>query len=356
MPENNKTTIDISASAILKVVGVFLALWFIYLIRDILIIIFVAILMSSALDPAVKFLQKNKIPRVLGIVLIYICIFFILFIALFLLIPPLTEQIGQLSQNFPYYWDKLSASFLSIRQYSEEHGFLNNIKDTLNSLQTTFSSSAGNIFNLIGTIFGGIISFVLIFVLTFYFLVQEDAVRRTLCYLTPVKYQAYIDNLAQRMQARVGHWLRGELILAIIIGSMSFIGLWLLGIKFFLVLALIAGISELIPYIGPVIGAIPAVFIAFTQSPWKALSVVLLYWAIQQAENHLIFPKVMQKAVGLNPIVVIIVILIGAKLAGFLGVLLAVPTAAALSVLIRDFFESSEGEIKNNCMLNNLKK
>jgi predicted PurR-regulated permease PerM len=344
MPEKNKITIDISTAAILKVVGVFLVLWFIYIIRDILIIIFVAILLSSALEPGVKFLQKKKIPRILSIVLIYVCLFLVVSSALILLIPPLTEQIGQLAQSFPFYWEKLSAGFYSIREYSQEHGFLDNIQQALDSLQTSFSQAAGNIFSLIGTVFGNIISFILILVLTFYFLVQENAIKKSFRFVTPAKYQPYLSDLITRMQQRVGLWLRGELILGLIIGSLSFIGLWLLGIKYFLVLAIIAGIFELIPYIGPVLGAIPAVFIAFAQSPWKALFVLILYWLIQQVENHLIVPKVMQKAVGLNPIVVIIVILVGAKLAGFIGVLLAVPTAAALSVVVKDFFESSEPE------------
>ena len=127
-------------------------------------------------------------------------------------------------------------------------------------------------------------------------------------------------------------WLRGQLILVLIIGALSFIGLTILQVKYALVLAMIAGISELIPYVGPIIGAIPAVFLASSQSLFKAGLVIILYVVIQQLENQIIVPKVMQRSVGLSPLVIIIVMLIGARLAGVVGLLLAVPTATIATI------------------------
>lgn len=343
MSESNEQIVifKVATTTLLKIVGIIIALWFIYLIRDILIIIFIAGLLASAFDPFVTFLQKRRIPRPLGIIILYLGVFSILTLLIALLIPPLSEQIGQIASNFPSYWEKISDYFIGLKAYSESQGILDNIKNALNSMENTFSKSAGGIFIFVGNIFGNIISFILVLVLTFYFLVQEDAIKRGFRAMVPEKYHPYLVDLIGRMQQRLVQWLRGELLLGLIIGFMVLVGLKLLGIRYFLVLALIAGFFELIPYIGPVLGAIPGVFLAFMQSPLKGLAALILYWLIQQLENYLIVPKVMQRAISLNPIVIIIVILIGAKIAGFVGVLLAVPTAAAFSVLVKDIFSGT---------------
>jgi predicted PurR-regulated permease PerM len=343
MPEKelHHMNFNVSILTLTKIAGFILALWFLYVIKDILVIIFVAILLAMAFDPFVSFLQKKKIPRTFGIVILIGCIFLVLATAVALIIPPLLEQMSQITKNFPLYWDKLSNSFVDLQARPETQGVVQNIQNALRGFQSTIGQSAQGVLPFIGTIFGSVISFILISVLTFYFLSQEDAIKKGFHHVTPPRYRPYFTGLIVRMQDRLVLWLRGELLLGLIIGLMAMLGLWLLGVKFFLVLALIAGISELIPYVGPVLGAVPAAFFGFTDSLWKGIAVIILFWLIQQLENHLIVPKVMQKAVGLNPIVVIIVILIGAKILGFLGVVLAVPTAAALSVLVKDFFESN---------------
>ena len=196
-------------------------------------------------------------------------------------------------------------------------------------------------FNLITALFGNLVSFIIVLVLTFYLLVQEGAIKRTVLLFTPPSSRGYLSDLIDRMQLRLGHWLRGVLLLGLIVGGLTLVGLRILNVRYFLVLALVAGILELIPYVGPALAAIPAVFFGATESLWKGVAVLILYWLIQQLENHLIVPKVMAKAVGLNPLVVIVVILVGAKLAGFVGVLVAVPTTAALSVWLKDVYDAS---------------
>lgn len=163
--------------------------------------------------------------------------------------------------------------------------------------------------------------------------------KRIMRSVVPTKYQPYFTHLANRMQMKIGKWLRGQLFLSLIIFLLSWLGLSVLGVKYALVLAVFAGVTELIPYFGPFIGGVPAVLIAFTQSPTLAILVIVLYVVIQLIENHVLVPKVMQKAVGLNPVVTIIVILIGAKLAGILGIILAVPVTTALGVAAKDLIE-----------------
>lgn len=344
MQENKPSllTINISTISVLKILLLLLVLWFLYLVRDILVLILLAVFLSTIFEPFVNFLNKRKVPRSLAVILIYVILILVVGSMLYILIPPLIEQASQLASSFPIYWEKVLEEFDSFRVYSESRGLFSNLNETLQNLKTTFTPSFGNIFSLFSSVFGNVISFIIVMVLTFYFLLNQDAIKKTFKAVTPGKYRPYLTDVISRVQQRLSAWLRGELILGLIIGCLTLIGLWILGIKYFLVLALVAGILELVPYVGPVLGAIPAVLLAFTQSPFKALAVLIMYWLIQQMENHLIVPKVMQKAVGLNPIVIIIVILIGARLMGFVGVLLAVPTAAAVSVVIKDFFEKSE--------------
>jgi predicted PurR-regulated permease PerM len=149
-------------------------------------------------------------------------------------------------------------------------------------------------------------------------------------------------QLVNRMQGKIGLWIRGQLILSLIIFSLTFLGLSILGVNYALVLALIAGLTEFVPYLGPTIAAIPAIFLAFTQSPMLALFVLALYYIIQMVENHIIVPKLMQKVVGLNPVISIMVLLVGFKLAGILGAILAIPVVTIASVFLKDLFEKKD--------------
>jgi len=181
-----------------------------------------------------------------------------------------------------------------------------------------------------------------ILVISFYLTVQEKGVKRFIMSLTPAKHQSYLSSLIERIQRKMGGWLRGQLLLMLIVGILTYIALRLIGLKYALVLALIAGILEIVPYIGPIISAIPAVILGFVQSPFLALLVIILYILIQQIESQIIAPQVMRRAVGLNPIITIIAILIGAKLAGILGIILAVPITAALAEFLKDVYQRRE--------------
>lgn len=341
MEEGKKqhVVVHISTFSIVKVLGFLILFWFLYFILDILVVILVATLLATAFNPMVNWMQMKKIPRPLGVILIYACLFALFFGTVALLIPPLTIEIQQITANFPILWERFSDLASGQGQYPLDSQIAESINKGLGSIENILSSSATNAFGFIRNVFGNVISFILIFVLSFYFLVQEDAIKKAFRNFTPPKYKPYLNDLITRMQERVGQWLRGEIILVFVVGILSLIGLKILNVKYFMVLALLSGLLELIPYIGPVVAAIPAVFIAGGESLWKGVAVVILFWLIQQMENHIIVPKVMQKAIGLNPIIIILVILIGARVQGFIGVLIAVPSAAALSVLIKDIFE-----------------
>ncbi|MBU4257441.1 AI-2E family transporter [Patescibacteria group bacterium] len=341
MTENKQPiNINISTSTIIKVISIFLLLYFVYLIKDVLAILFIALIFSSALDPWVDWMQSKKIPRAAGILLIYFILFIIISSVFYLIIPPIAEQLGELAINFPRYLEKIISGFSAFKEYSIEHGLIDDIKENLGSMSSNLQKAAGGIFSTVTNIFGGIFSFFLVLVMTFYMVVEENAIKKLVWSITPAKHQSYIMQLINRMQIKIGLWLRGQLVLSFIIFVLIYAGLSILGVKYALVLALIAGLVEFVPYLGPMLAAIPAVFLAFTQAPMLALFVAALYYIIQLVENNILVPKIMQKAVGLNPIVSIAVLLMGFKIAGVAGAILSIPVATAVSVFINDLFDS----------------
>ena len=337
-----KITFDISVLALVKISILFLVVFFLFFVRDVILIVFVSLILASAFDPWIDFFQKHKIPRGFGILIIYLAIVLIIAGSIYLIIPPIAIEIKELAKDFPVYWERLSGGVENFRNYSNDHGWTESIQGSLDDLQsnvTAIEAAAGGVFSTVFAFVGGIFSFFIVMVLTFYLTVEEHALKRMLRSLVPVKYQPYITHLVNRIQEKIGMWLRGQLILSLIIFLLSWFGLTILGVKYALVLAIFSGLTELVPYLGPFIGAIPAVFIALTQSPALALGVIVVYLIIQQLENNIIVPKVMQRAVGLNPIITIIAMMIGFKLAGILGIIIAVPVATALSIVLNDFIE-----------------
>ena len=335
----NQININISTWTIIKILAVVLALGFLYLIQDILVLLFVAIIFGAAISPWVDTLQRKKIPRVLGVILIYLILFSFVGLVIGLLIPPITTQINQLANDFPTYYQKIISRFTP---WQKSLAPAANVQDILKSLGLTLGKMTGNIFTTVIGIFGSFISFLAILVLIFYITIKEKGIQRFLEQILPKQRQAHIISLITQIQEKMGLWFRGQLILCLIIGILSYVGLLILGVNYALVLALLAGIMEIIPFVGPIIGAIPAIFLAFAQSPFKAFFVLILFIVIQQLENQIIVPRVMKKAVGLNPIIVILAILIGARLAGVLGALVAVPVATAFSVFIKNYLEKRE--------------
>src|SRR3989344_1542035 len=198
----------------------------------------------------------------------------------------------------------------------------------------------GNVLTAIAAIFGGVLSFVLIILFSFYFAIIETGVDEFLRVIAPRQYQAYVLDLWKRSRQKIGLWMQGQLLLRLIIGVLVYLILTILGIKHALLLAVIAALFELIPVFGPILAAIPAVLIGFVDGgAIKGVMVIGVYVLLQQFENHLIYPLVVTKVVGVSPLLVILALIIGAELAGFLGILLSVPVAATIQELVKDLRE-----------------
>jgi len=347
--ENSKNPvyINITAIGVVKIILIFIVFYFLFLIREILAVLFVSLIFASAVDPWVDWLQKRKVPRGISIMLIYLTGLSAVVSVIYLIIPPIIMQVNDLIANFPSIFEKVLSGFEYLRTYSMEHGILDSVRENFGSIGSNMQKAAGGVFSTVSGIFGGIVSFFLILVMTFYMVVEENALKKIVWSIAPEKHQIYIMQLVNRMQKKVGLWLRGQLILSLIIFALTYAGLLILGVDYALVLALIAGMTEFVPYLGPILASIPAIFLAFTQEPILAVFVGVLYYIIQLMENHIIVPKLMQKVVGLNPIVSIAVLLIGFKVAGVLGAILSIPVATAVSVFIRDVFENKANSHSN---------
>ncbi|OGY84568.1 MAG: hypothetical protein A3F54_05680 [Candidatus Kerfeldbacteria bacterium RIFCSPHIGHO2_12_FULL_48_17] len=309
---------------------------FLYSIKKVVGILFISFVLASALDPWIDKLQKKRIPRPIGILFTYIIALGIVSLTIFLLIPPISEEVKEIARNFPAYYDQIIRGYTTLSSTSEQIG-LKTAQDSIKSLSSSLDNLTSGLFSGLASIFGGFVTFFGVIVITFYMTIEEDGMKKFLRSIAPVQYQPYLIHKINEIQRKLGQWLQGQIVLGIIIGLLTYIGLLILGVKYALVLALVSAITELVPYLGPILAAIPAVFLAFAQSPLKALLVLILYIVIQQLENQVIQPKIMQKSVGLNPIAVITVMLIGAQVAGFIGLLLAVPAATILWIFLHDF-------------------
>jgi predicted PurR-regulated permease PerM len=336
MPDQKPVTFNISTLTIVKIILTLLILYFAYLMWDVLMLIIIAIILSVLIDPLADRFEKRKIPRTLAVLLVYIILLSLIGLIVVLIIPPLTTQFQQLTDNLPNYWERLKS--LGAEDLLAKYD-LAALQNSFKAIETNLTQG---IFTGLGGIFGGVVSFFLVLVLTFYMVVEEKELKSLARSLIPSRYQPYLFQVAGRMKGKMSAWLKGQLILCLIIGLAVFVGLSILGVKYALVLGLIAGFLEIIPYIGPWVAAAFAIFIALGQSPMLALFVLLLFVVVQWSENNLLAPKIMQKAVGLNPIISILAVITGAKLAGFLGVLFAIPIASALSILLQDFFNKDE--------------
>jgi len=340
MPEKKTQTINISTSTILRVFLLILFLIFLYLIRDIIVIFIFALIIASAMTPIVNTLEKIKIPRVIGTLLVFILFLGIIVFLLYLVIPSIARDVEKLSLHLPDYIEKLTLKFQGFTdRFSKYNRLFDQLAVFLTSVRDFLKNSSSNLFATALNVFGGIFSFALILVVSFYISVQKKGIQRVLTAIIPLQYRDYILDLWERAQKKLGRWLQGQLFLGLIVGSMVYIGLYFLDVKYALVLALLAGILEIFPYIGPVLAAVPAIIIGFLQAPILGVWVIILYVAVQQIENYLIVPLVIGKVVELNPVAVILALLIGGKLGGIPGMILSVPLAAVFAEFLRDLIK-----------------
>lgn len=336
-----KRIIDISAGTIWRIVLIGLLLAFLFIIRDILLLLFVAIIILSAAQPIVEKMKVKKIPRALSAAVLYALFFAFLGFFGYLIIPVVASELGELSKNIPQYLQGVDTFIKNISALATDYNINANIQNILESYSKRISDSIPALFSNTFAFIGGLLKFLVVLSLSFYMLVKKDGIKSFVKAVTPQKHQTYVMDLMQRIQSKMGRWLIGQLVLILIVFCLEYLVLLWLGVPYALILALIGGLLEIIPYIGPTIAIIPAFLFGLIVSPLTAVLVVIFYIVIQQLENYVITPLVMKRAVGLNPVVVILALLIGGNLAGIVGLIISVPFATALSVFINDVLDDN---------------
>jgi predicted PurR-regulated permease PerM len=337
-----KTHVEISTGTIFRTLLVLLGCWFLYLVRDIIALLFISLVIVSAIEPLVDWMHKKKVPRSLGVIIVYIILFSAIGLSISLLIPPLTEQFRDLYNKLPEYSQNIEQSLQGVKDYFQTQGTMLNIQELISQSISSFSSISGNIFSRTVGVFSGFISTIVVFALVFYMAVKQDGINNFVALVVPEKHKDYALSLTSRIKTKIGRWMSGQLLLMVIIFILDFIGLYFIGVPYALSLAIFAGLMEIIPYVGPIVSAIPAIILGLTVSPMTGLLVLLLVFAVQQFENHVIVPQIMKKALGLNPIAVILALLIGLKLGGVLGAVLAIPIATAIGVIVEDLMKKPD--------------
>ncbi|HEY1302803.1 MAG TPA: AI-2E family transporter [Vicinamibacterales bacterium] len=309
--------------------------WALYLIRDTLLLVYVSILIAIGLSPLVETIEHHRVatrmrlPRWGAILIIYLLFLAALVSIGALILPPLVEQARDLWATAP---DLLHRAQLWLIQ----RGLLSREITVIEAVRQAPVGGSDAVETLLGALWGivgGVFGVVTILIVAFYMLVDSSNIVSTFVRAFPRAERARVSAACADVSAKVSAWLAGQLFLGLIIGSTAAIGLGVMGVPYFYVLALIAGVGELIPIVGPVLSAIPAIAVAFSVSPTRALGVLVFFIAQQQFENHVLVPRVMSRQVGVSPVIVIIALLIGGSLLGIVGAILAVPTAAILHVV-----------------------
>lgn len=328
---------SISTGTIIRFFVVLLGLLFIYFIRDLIASLVFAIIIASAFEPAVAWVQERGLPRIMGVISVYIGIGLFFFLIIYLVFPLLIEEVTVLFQTYPLLQERILSG---ISLYSDKFPLLvGNLPNFVDNKAGYLGILSGSIANISSAVFGGAYSLILVFIFSLYLLAQEHGIERFLRLITPLDSEPYVISLWQRAQKKLGRWFRTQLLLGVLVGFLIFFGLTIIGVKDALLLALLAAVLELIPVVGPIIAAVPAIALSLVHSLFLGVVVAVLYVVVQQLESNVIVPVVMRNAVGLSPLVVILALLIGARLGGPFGLLLAVPIMAVLAEIVSDWDE-----------------
>lgn len=337
--ESKELKLVVPPRTIIGIVLTLLGLWVLYLVRDIVVLFVVAAAIVVTFSPIIKVLQRYM-PRPLAIILLYLLLVGAVVLIAALLLPPLFSQ---LSDFLGYLETTLLTSGSNQELIRQAQDNLNLVLhgrglDAVAQLISQFQGSLGAVFSQTVNFIGGLVAFVTVFIVSFYLLNEEKNFAQFISSLLPDAGSQRVDHIMDRLGNKMSNWLLGQLALMVIVGLITTVALAILGVPYALLLGLWAGVMELLPFIGPILGAIPGVVLAFATLGWvKGIIAIAIYLLIQQVENQFLVPKIMGKALGLSPVVIIFALLVGAKLLGFIGVLIAVPIAAALSVVYEEW-------------------
>lgn len=345
MEYSDKSIVSISAGTIVKAIVIVLLFAVLFILKDLVLVLLMSIVVASAVEPGTQWFVRKGLPRLFSVIMIYfmivVCFVGVIF---FLLLPLLSESADFISNSSAYLNTQTITNSVASNDFLSSQPFVLNITSSFNldkivsQINAFTTSISSNTFGTVTTFFGGLISFLLMAIISFYLAVEEDGVGKFLKAISPIKHEKYVVSLWKRSQKKIGLWMQGQLVLALIIGVLVYLPLALFSVPNALLLAFLAAAFEIIPLFGPILASIPAILLSFATGGFSsAVAIAALYIIVHQLENQLIYPLVVKKVVGVSPIVSIVALAAGWQLAGFVGLVLAVPISSVITEFFDDF-------------------
>ena len=325
----DKKVFDISWVSLWRVLFVIAFAVALYLIKDVLLVLFMALVISSALDAPISYLESKKIPRILATIFVFLAALSVLTLLLYTIVPVAIFEMKNLFEKLEELEIPAIGAFITPKLTEE-------LKVNLGNLTNLLFSGSVSFIEVIAGIFGGIAFVGAVFILSFYLAASREGVERFLRAVLPADAEDIAVKVYLSAKQKLGLWLKGQLILSFTVGILAFLGLWILGVKYSLILGILAAVLEMVPFVGPIFTGATAFLLGVSESLALGIMVIVLFVIIQQIENHLLIPLVMRKTVGLHPVVAVIALLAGAQIAGFVGIILAVPTAVVIQEVIEN--------------------
>jgi len=326
---------------VLTIAGVAIVLATLWAAREAVMLVYVSALIAMGFSPLVKLIERprpgngrRRMPRWLAILAIYVTIVGGVVLLGLMIVPPLVAQAETL-------WARLPAEFNRLQTFLISHNLMTHRVTLEEAVQAAPPSASGNavgtVLVAISSLIGGVFGLITILILTFYLLIEAGSMFDYLMRFAPADRRDDLAVAARAAVTKVSAWLRAQFVLAGVMGTFSAVGLGLMGVPYFYVIAVVAAVGETIPIVGPVIGGISAVAVAITVSPRLAVMVGIYFLVLHQLEANILVPKIMERSVGVSPVAVLIALLVGGALWGLAGAILAIPTVAILSVIVEEF-------------------
>ncbi len=331
--------LDISWGTLLKIAIVFLGFYILNLIKDILLWILFGLIISILFNPVINFLERRRIPRTIAAIFVYVAVFAILSLIFYWTIPIFIIEVQQFTQLFPQYFEKLAPPLrgLNIEAFESFEAFTQVLQDWL-------VRASSSIFGAIVSIFGGIFSTATIFAIAIFFSIEEKEVDKAMKLLVPKKNETYFLRLWERCQIKTAAWFGARALSSLFVGLITYVTLRIFSTEYAAVLALFAGVMDIIPVLGPIFSGVIIITLTALSSPAKAFLILIALILIQQIEGNVITPILTKKMVGLPAILVLTALLIGGKLWGILGAILTIPLVGVIYEFLRDYLQKRKEE------------
>ena len=319
--------LEVTWASLWRILGMLILVGIFYYAFDIWLAVLLALVISSALDPIVSWLEGKKIPRFVGGIGVFVILILILALILYTIVPIALGELNNLVKSI----GKVGIPALGLNEVVK---LVNMINEGLSNVVDVLSSGSISFLNLISRFMGGIMTVASVFILSFYLTIDRDGVEKFLRAVLPAGYEEGILDVYFRAKKKIGKWAFGQALVSLSIGLIAFLGLWIMGVKYSLVLGIFTGLSEIIPFVGPIISGALAFLIAATVSFTSGIYVILLFIVIHYIESWVLMPVFTKMTTSVHPAAILVSLLLGARLFGFIGIILAVPLTVMLYELV----------------------